>query len=171
MPLKDWVPSFHALVALCVSHKTVITLVGLHWHAVGQDRPCSLPLPCRLTATLLCLGLAAVSQPVLLSGSMPLHGKALDNHIIQALPALCTGHICREDAQLGASGVQRARLTLVCSCFYILTPSSPLRTSQHTSPFVFCLRKFSAPDITSPCHVLNSKASQQDHNLLALPTA
>lgn len=33
MPLKGWVPSFHALVALCVSHETVIILVGLHWCA------------------------------------------------------------------------------------------------------------------------------------------
>lgn len=131
MPLEDWVPSFHALVALCVSRETVIILVGLHWCVAGEDCPCSLPLPCHLTASLQCVGLAAVSQPVQLSGSMPLHGKALDNHVTQALPTLCTGHICRADAQLGASGVQVARLTPVFSHLYSYTMLSSSDIPAH----------------------------------------
>lgn len=48
---------------VCVkSHETVIILAGLQRCVAGQDCPCSLPLPRHLAATLLCLGLAAVSH-------------------------------------------------------------------------------------------------------------
>lgn len=132
-----------------------------------QDCPCSLSLPCHLTATLLCLGLTAVSHPVLLSGSTLLHGKALDNHVTQALPALGTGHICRADAQ--PQGCREQGSPSFPRAFAFLHHPLLLGHPSASSLFTVCLRK--APDSTSPFHMLNSKASQRDPNFLALPIA
>lgn len=59
--------------------------------------------------------------------------------------ALCTSHICGADAQLGALGMQGARLIAISSHLYILTPSSPLWTSQHILTIYSLLKKIPSP--------------------------
>lgn len=102
---------------------------------------------------------------------MPLHGKAPDNHGTPASPALSTCAADVAGAQLGALGMQGARLIPISSHLYILTPSSPVWTSQHILSIYSLLKEIPSPGNTSPFHTLNSEASQQDHNLLVLPVA
>lgn len=133
-----------------------------------QDCPHSLPLPCHLTAALLCLGLAAVTQPLPLAGSMLLNGKAPDNHRTPASP--CAPATSAEQMHSWEPwGCREQGSSPFPHTFTFLHHPLLFGHPSTSSPFTVCLRKFPAPGNTNPFHMLSSKTSQQDHNLLVLP--
>lgn len=97
---------------------------------------------------------------MLLLGSVPSHGKALDNHTLKpCLP--CVGCVDGGARSLVVTG-SRARPH--SSQLYVLTPFLGVPAHPHPS---HSAQGSSQPLATIPFHT----ASQQDRTLLALPTA
>jgi len=152
---------------LCVSHRTLIIFVGLHWcvRIVPVD-PAS--LSCHSNFAMLGIGSSQPTRAAIRVNAIAWESARQSRSSGLACPQVTSAEWMHSWEPQGCGGQGSP---LFPHTFTPLHHPLLLRHPSTPSPFVFCLRKFPAPDIMSPFHMLNSKASQQDHNFLALPIA
>lgn len=154
VPLKDQLPSFHAPVALCVSHGAVAIGAGLHGCVTGQG------WHCHLTAPVLGLAAGRIGASKVLDNQRKV-GRDPKGHSGHSGPVQ-RPHLqsrCTAGSPRGARKGSPQFPHIFMSLHHV--PSNP----STSSPILSCCRK--SPDNTNPAHIRNCRARQLQHCQLA----